>query len=83
MIAKELRMGIEPIVLGDENDQSMDADDMHDALTMIRNGGADTLAMGIETTVDRRANFSFTNPLYKVQTRFIMRQSENVYVSLC
>lgn len=59
-------MRVDPVVFGDPQDLTMDGDDMHDALTFIRNGSADTLAMGMEETLDRKANFSFSIPLYKV-----------------
>lgn len=56
----------------------MDTDDMYDSLDYIRNGSADTLALAVETTPSRMNMYSFSSPLYKVQTRFIMRQTENV-----
>jgi ABC-type amino acid transport substrate-binding protein len=51
---------------------------MTDIFEYIRNGSADTVAMGLEWSLDRVSNFSFSNPLYKVHTGFIVRQTGNL-----
>lgn len=83
LIAKEMHMKIEPIIFNDnDNNTTLDTDDMHDALEYIKNGSADTLAMGTQWTPERLNHFSFSASLYKIQSRFIMKQHQNTYTSM-
>ncbi|KAI6216392.1 hypothetical protein M3Y95_01278900 [Aphelenchoides besseyi] len=79
LLVHELNMTIETIVLPDSHDPYVSASDLQKSLQYVTNGSADTVAIALQPTIERLSNFSFTSPLYRVQTRFLLASNKDIY----